>query len=54
MSDQDAPVTGSSTESGRAPASQSVRLIVAWLIVVLALGYGVYQTVTRTLPLFGG
>lgn len=54
MSDQDAPGIDSSTESGAAPAGQSVRLIVAWLIVVLALGYGIYQTVTRTLPLFGG
>lgn len=36
------------------PASQRPRLVVSWLIVGAPLAYGIYQTINRTLPLFGG
>jgi len=34
--------------------SQGSRLVVSWLIVGLPLAYGIYQTISKTLPLFGG
>lgn len=36
------------------PASKTPRLVVSWLIVGVPLAYGIYQTISRTLPLFGG
>lgn len=30
------------------------RLVVSWLIVGLPLAYGIYQTISKILPLFGG
>ncbi len=36
-----------------APA-QTARLVVSWLIVGAPLAWGVYQTISKTLPLFGG
>jgi hypothetical protein len=29
-------------------------LVASWLIVGVPLAYGIYQTISRTLPLFGG
>ncbi|MGI8722925.1 MAG: MFS transporter small subunit [Geodermatophilaceae bacterium] len=44
-----------STNHDREPVgSQTPRLVVSWLIVGLPLVYGVYQTISKTLPLFGG
>lgn len=37
-----------------AVANQTPRLVVSWLIVGLPLAYGLYQTISKTLPLFGG
>ncbi|HEY0450712.1 MFS transporter small subunit [Actinophytocola sp.] len=37
-----------------APSSQTVRLVVSWLIVGIPLIYGLYQTIKSVLPLFGG
>ncbi len=37
-----------------AGATQTPRLVVSWLIVGLPLAYGLYQTISKTLPLFGG
>lgn len=34
--------------------SKTPRLVASWLVVGLPLAYGIYQTVSRTLPLFGG
>jgi len=40
--------------TGEGAAGQTPRLVVSWLIVGLPLAYGIYQTISRTLPLFGG
>lgn len=53
------PVTaGSDAVAGldehEAVGNQTPRLVVSWLIVGLPLVYGIYQTISRTLPLFGG
>ncbi|MGI8627407.1 MAG: MFS transporter small subunit [Geodermatophilaceae bacterium] len=40
--------------TGGAGVSQSPRLVASWLIVGVPLAYGIYQTVSKTLPLFGG
>jgi hypothetical protein len=37
-----------------AGGSQTPRLVASWLVVGLPLAYGIYQTISRTLPLFGG
>ncbi len=37
-----------------AARNQTPRLVVSWLIVLLPLAYGIYQTISKTLPLFGG
>ncbi len=29
-------------------------IVIAWLVVVLPLGWGVYQSVVKSLPLFTG
>lgn len=34
--------------------NQTPRLVMSWLIVGLPLAYGIYQTISKTLPLFGG
>ena len=34
--------------------SQTPRLVASWLIVGVPLAYGIYQTISKTLPLFGG
>ena len=33
---------------------QSIRLLIAWIWVAVPLGWGVYQSVNKSLPLFGG
>ncbi len=44
-----------SSNEERAPVSNQVpRLVVSWLIVGLPLAYGIFQTISKTLPLFGG
>ncbi len=30
------------------------RLILYWLVVLIPLGYGVYNTLLKSVPLFGG
>jgi len=42
------------TDRPGAAGSQTPRLAASWLIVGVPLGYGIYQTVSKTLPLFGG
>lgn len=37
-----------------APAGQTARLVVSWLIVGVPLVYALYQTIKSILPLFGG
>ncbi len=37
-----------------AVVSQTPRLVASWLIVGGPLAYGIYQTISKTLPLFGG
>lgn len=33
---------------------QNIRLLIAWIWVTVPLGWGVYQSVNKSLPLFGG
>jgi hypothetical protein len=42
------------TQPESAPAGQSARLVVSWLIVGIPLVYALYQTIKSILPLFGG
>ncbi len=42
------------TQPESAPAGQSARLAVSWLIVGIPLVYALYQTIKSILPLFGG
>ncbi|WP_260190767.1 MFS transporter small subunit [Actinophytocola gossypii] len=37
-----------------APANQTIRLVVSWLVVGIPLVYALYQTIRSILPLFGG
>jgi len=37
-----------------AVSNQTPRLVISWLIVLIPLAYGVFQTISKTLPLFGG
>ena len=47
-------MTTSHTPGGQAPVKRSVgKVAVAWALVGLPLGYGVYQTLTRVSALFG-
>jgi hypothetical protein len=32
----------------------NIRLLIAWIWVTVPLGWGVYQSVNKSLPLFGG
>lgn len=42
------------TPGGQAPAKMSTgKVAVAWALVGLPLGYGVFQTLTRVAALFG-
>lgn len=41
-------------DSPGAAGSHTPRLVGSWLVVGVPLGYGIYQTISRTLPLFGG
>jgi hypothetical protein len=34
------------------PKTSTLRLAVAWVIVAIPLGWGVYQSVVKSLPLF--
>jgi hypothetical protein len=38
----------------RAPAHQTVRLVVSWALVAVLLGYGIIQTVVTAAKLFTG
>ncbi len=40
--------------AGGRGVSQTPRLVASWLIVGVPLAYGIYQTISKTLPLFGG
>ncbi|GAA1724331.1 MFS transporter small subunit [Microbacterium paludicola] len=42
------------TTGSGAPASQTVRLVVSWLIVGVPLVYALVQTITSVMPLFTG
>lgn len=33
---------------------QNIRLLIAWIWVAVPLGWGVYQSVNKSMPLFGG
>jgi len=46
--------TRDAVDGHEAAGSQTPRLVVSWLIVGLPLVYGIYQTVSKTLPFFGG
>ncbi|MGH3761682.1 MFS transporter small subunit [Actinophytocola sp.] len=35
-------------------ATQTVRLVVSWLVVGIPIVYGLYMTIKSVLPLFGG
>lgn len=59
--DNPTPAPAGSAETGQtgmdgheAAGNHTPRLVVSWLIVGLPLAYGIYQTISRTLPLFGG
>lgn len=45
---------GRDADGHEAAGNQTPRLVVSWLIVGLPLAYGIYQTISKTLPLFGG
>ena len=49
---QDGTVDSGTRDSVK--GSQTPRLMVSWLIVGVPLAYGIYQTISKTLPLFGG
>ena len=34
------------------PKSIAVRIVVAWTLVLIPLGWGVYQSVVKSMPLF--
>lgn len=44
----------SAASAGDAAHNQTPRLVVSWLVVGLPLAYGIWQTINKTLPLFGG
>lgn len=52
--DSAADASDHGADANPAVSSQTPRLVVSWLIVGLPLVYGIYQTISRTLPLFGG
>ncbi|MFM7604471.1 MAG: hypothetical protein ACKO8Z_04645 [Prosthecobacter sp.] len=33
---------------------KNMRLVIAWIWVTIPLGWGVYQSVNKSMPLFGG
>ncbi len=45
---------GERNDAAAAAGNQIPRLVVSWLIVGVPLAYGIYQTISKTLPLFGG
>ena len=45
---------GPANDGSAAVGSQTPRLVISWLIVGLPLAYGIFQTISKTLPLFGG
>ena len=45
---------GPANDGPVAVSHQTPRLVASWLIVGVPLVYGIYQTISKTLPLFGG
>ena len=40
------------SETSPAPAPARLRVVLSWLLVLIPLGWGVYQSVAKSLPLF--
>jgi hypothetical protein len=45
---------GPANDGPVAVSHQTPRLVASWLVVGVPLVYGIYQTISKTLPLFGG
>jgi hypothetical protein len=43
----------SKRSDGDSPFMNSIKLTIAWMWIALPLGWGVYQSVQKSLPLFG-
>ena len=44
---------GDWSQNGRSTRMNSIKLTIAWIWIALPLGWGVYQSVQKSLPLFG-